>query len=96
MTHYTINTGDSVESPRSTVGKSAQKPPGRPLDESEPKDRVITIRTTRTRKNAYVRAARLRGRNLTEWMIWNCDGALPEPLTAAAQTSSETLPSVAP
>ena len=74
-----------------TKPKTDPNPIGRPLDEDEPKDHVITIRTTRSRKNAYVRAARLRGRNLTEWMIWNCDEALPEPIKPP-QTSLETPP----
>lgn len=48
---------------------------GRPTDESEPKDHVITLRTTRTRKNAYVKAAQKSGQNLTDWIITRCDSA---------------------
>lgn len=56
--------------------KSLPATGGRPLDEGAPKDHTITLRTTRTRKNAYVKAAQNAGMNLTDWMFLNCDIAI--------------------
>ena len=50
------------------MNPESQKP-GRPLADETPASGHIHLRVTMERKNAYVRAARLRGMKLTAWII---------------------------
>lgn len=48
--------------------------PGRPKN-AEEKEAIIFLRTTNTRKGAYVASARKAGVTLAEWIFTTCDKA---------------------